>query len=77
MKQYIEKIKNAKTKEELHQISYDFLKNTEYTIFSKENTLIDHLCVYKECLLENASKKDLEDCIKVFKLPKKLVKEIA
>ena len=74
---YIERIKNAKTKDNLKQISYDFTKNTSYQIMSKECDLIDHLCVYKECLLDdNMSKKDLSECIKVFKLPKSLIKKV-
>lgn len=76
MKTYIEKIKNATTKEELKQISYDFMKNEPYQVMSKECNLIDGLCVYKECLLDNAGKKELEQCIKVLKLPKSIVKEL-
>ena len=77
MKKYIEQIKNAKTKEELKQISYDFMKNEPYKIMSKESNLIDGLCIYKECLLNNADKNKLNQCIKVLKLPKNLIKEIA
>ena len=74
MKQYIERIKKAQTKEELKQISYDFTKNTSYQVMSKEANLIDGLCVYKECLLDNASKEELNQCIKMLRLPKDIVK---
>lgn len=72
MKKYIEQIKNAKSKEELKQISYDFFINTDIKI--TDNNLIDKLCIYKECLLDNASKEELKECIKILKLPKDIIK---
>lgn len=74
MNKYIELIKNAKSKEELRQISYDFFINTDIKI--TDNNLIDKLCIYKECLLDNASKEELKQCIKVLKLPTKLIKQL-
>lgn len=74
MNKYIELIKNAKSKEELRQISYDFFISTDIKI--TDNNLIDKLCIYKECLLDNASKEELKQCIKVLKLPTKLIKQL-
>ena len=74
MKKYIEQIKNAKSKEELQQISYDFFINTDIKI--TDNNLIDKLCVYKECLLDNASKEELKQCIKVLKIPTDMIKSL-
>lgn len=74
MNKYIELIKNAKSKEELSQISYDFFIKTDIKI--TDNNLIDKLCIYKECLLDNASKEELKQCIKVLKLPTKLIKQL-
>lgn len=74
MNKYIELIKNAKSKEELRQISYDFFIKTDIKI--TDNNLIDKLCIYKECLLDNASKEELKQCIKVLKLPTKLIKQL-
>lgn len=76
MKKYIEQIKNAKTKEELKQISYEFFKNEKYQVTSKQSNLIDGLCIYKECLLDNANESDLKQCAKVLKLPKSIIKEL-
>ena len=73
MKKYIEQIKNATNKEELHKISYDFFINTDIKI--TDNNLIDKLCVYKECLLDNASKEELNQCIKFLKIPKNIIKD--
>lgn len=77
MQTYIKRIKDAKTKDELHQISYEFLRDTNVQALSKETDLIDGLCVYKECELDGASTQELNLCIKSLKLPKKYVLQIA
>ena len=77
MEKYFEQIKNATSKAELQEISFNFCKNEPYQALSKESNLIDGLCVYKECLLDNANKSELEQCIKVLKLPKTIVKKIS
>ena len=76
MDKYIEQIKNAKTKEELHQISYNFTLNEKCTILSKEQNLIDGLCVFKELLLDGADKNTLNQCSKSLRLPKNITNRI-
>lgn len=46
---YVEQIKNAKTKEELHEISYiSFRDDDGCTVFNKKTDVIDALCILRE-----------------------------
>lgn len=76
MDKYLEQIKQAKTKDELHAISYNFLKNEDVTITSKETNLIDGLCVFKEMELAGANYNELMRCIKTLKIPQKMWKKV-
>lgn len=68
---YLFQIKNAKTKEELKAVSCE-----AFMYLDKKSNLIDTLCIYKECLLRNADKSELAECIKVLKIPKTYISKI-
>lgn len=73
---YLTQLKGAKTKEEISNISYTYLRDEDTTGFSKDYYLIVRLCCYKDFINEGISKEELEECRQEYKLPKTLIKKI-
>lgn len=68
MDKYLQQIKTAKSKDELHQITYNAIKDPHIT--PKQYNKITALCVWKNLELQGAMS-ILADCAKNLKLTKK------
>lgn len=74
MEKYLNKIKNAKNKDDLHQINYDVL--LDHSMTGAQWDLVSGLCVWKETQLAGKSQTELDHCASVLKLAKKYINKI-
>ena len=71
LQQALFNLRSCNTEEECKKVQYEFWKN------GIGNTrLVTNLAIYKGYLLNGSSKEELEECIRVLKIPKKYAKAV-
>ncbi len=68
---YLEQIKNAKTKPDLQDTNYRAFCDNSIT--GKQHDLLTACCVWKENQQKGATQDQLDNCVKVLKIPKKYI----
>lgn len=72
LRQALFELRSAKTIEEVKNVQYEFWKRG-----IGNTNLVTHLAIYKKYQLNGSDKETLKQCVKMFKIPTKYVKEIA
>lgn len=69
---YLEQIKNAKSKADLQELSYQAIRY----LCDKDHNLICACCAWKENQLKAKTQTELDNCAKVLKIAKKYINKI-
>ena len=71
MDKYLQEIKNAKSKDDLRQITYRAFCDNAIT--GKQHDILTACSVWKENQIKGAKSEQLDNCVKVLKIPKKYI----